>query len=61
MAVKFANNVSTTLSSAINASQTTISVTDASGLPALSLAITCTLHLTQMIRLHARSRQGHCD
>ena len=36
MAVKFANNVSTTLSSAINASQTTISVTDASGLPALS-------------------------
>ena len=36
MAVKFANNVSTTLSSAINASQTTISVTDASGLPTLS-------------------------
>ena len=36
MAVKFANNVSTTLSSAINATQTTISVADASGLPTLS-------------------------
>ena len=36
MAVKFANNVSTTLSSAINATQTTISVADASGLPSLS-------------------------
>jgi hypothetical protein len=36
MAVKFANNVSTTLSAAINATQTTISVADASGLPTLS-------------------------
>jgi len=36
MAVKFANNVSTTLSTAINATQTTISVADASGLPTLS-------------------------
>ena len=36
MAVKFANNVSTTLSSAINATQTPISVADASGLPTLS-------------------------
>ena len=36
MAVKFANNVSTTLSSAINATQTTISVADASGLPTLA-------------------------
>ena len=36
MAVKFANNVSTTLTSAINATQTTISVADASGLPSLS-------------------------
>ena len=36
MAVKFANNVSTSLSAAINATQTTISVADASGLPTLS-------------------------
>ena len=36
MAVKFANNVSTALSAAINATQTTISVADASGLPTLS-------------------------
>ena len=36
MAVKFANNVSTSLSAAINATQTTISVADASRLPTLS-------------------------